>query len=96
MALLEQMKVALRVKNAQFDDEITSVINAARAELVRAGVSAERANDESDDLITSAIRTYVLATYSTDTKLTDGYQLSFESQKENLRKSAGYRDEAKV
>lgn len=96
MSMLEKMKTALRVKTSAFDDEIQSVINAARAEMVRAGVSQERVSDETDDLVTSAIRTYVLATYGTDTKLIDGYRQSFEYQCECLRKSAGYRDEAKV
>lgn len=93
--ILDRMKVALRVTNNRFDEEITGVIAAARMELIRAGVSANMANSD-DELIVSAVRAYVLATYSTDTKLTDGYMASFEMQKDNLRKSSGYRSEAKT
>ena len=93
-SILERMKVALRVTNDRFDDEIAGVITAARMELIRAGVLADKANSN-DELIVSAIRAYVLATYSTDTKLTDGYMASFEMQKDNLRKSAGYGFEVK-
>ena len=94
--MLEKMKIALRVKTDFFDAEIQSVINAARLELIRAGVVPEKANSEDDDLITSAVRAYVLSKYSSDTKLRDGYAESFEYQKDNLRKSTGYRDEAKL
>lgn len=92
--VLERMKVALRVTSDRFDDEISGIIKAARMELIRAGVSAEKAQSEDDELIISAIRAYVLGTYSTDMKLIDGYMASFELQKDALRKSSGYRNEA--
>lgn len=94
--MLKKMKIALRITTDRFDAEIKSVINAARMELIRAGVSPAKANANNDDLITAAIRAYVLATYSSDTKLVDGYWQSFEYQKDNLRKSDGYRDDSKV
>ena len=94
--MLEQMKIALRVKTDFFDKEIQSVIDAARMELIRAGVVPEKANSEEDSLIISAVRAYVLSKYSSDIKLRDGYEASFEYQKETLRKSKGYRDEEKL
>ena len=89
-AVLQKMKIALRVRSDRYDEEIKSVIGAAGMELVRAGVKPEKAQDYSDDLILSAIRAYVLAQYSTDTKMTEGYWRSFAYQTECLRKSTGY------
>ena len=88
--MLEKMKIALRIKTDFFDEEIQSVIGAARAEMVRAGVLPEKANADDDDLITSAIRSYVLAKYSTDTKMTEGYWQAFTYQLDCLRRSTGY------
>lgn len=94
--MLEKMKIALRVKTNFFDEEILSVIGAARKELIRAGVKPKKANSDDDDLITAAIRAYVLGNYAGDTKLRDGYMQSFEYQKDCLRKSRGYRNEARA
>lgn len=88
--MLEKMKIALRIKTDFFDAEIQSVIGAARMELIRAGVLSEKANADDDDLITSAIRSYVLAQYSTDTKMTEGYWKAFVYQLDCLRRSTGY------
>lgn len=94
--LLNRMKLALRVSNDHFDDEINGVIQSARMELIRAGVSPTKANADDDELIISAIRAYVLATYSTDVapqasiNISEGYWESFRLQADNLRKSTNY------
>lgn len=94
--MLERMKLALRVSTDKFDTEIAGSIKAARMELIRAGVSAEKANSEDDELIISAIRAYVLATFSTDVSpqasinVSEGYWTSFRTQLDCLRKSGGY------
>lgn len=92
--MLEKMKLALRIKSDHFDAEIQSVIGAARLELVRAGVRPEKANADDNDLVTSAIRSYVLAQYSPDTKLAEGYWKAFAYQLDCLRRSTGYMREA--
>ncbi len=94
--MLEKIKIALRVKTDYFDAEISSVIKAARMELIRAGVRPKKANSDDDELITAAIRAYVLANYATDQDLKDGYMKSFDCQKDCLRKSKGYRNEART
>lgn len=94
--MLEKMKIALRIKTDFFDTEIQSVIGAARMELIRAGVLPDKANADDDDIITSAIRSYVLAQYSTDTKMTEGYWKAFAYQLDCLRRSTGYMKEADV
>lgn len=94
--MLERMKIALRISTDYFDDEICGVITAARMELIRAGVKEEKAKQDDDELIVSAIRTYVLATYAADTKQAEGYEESFKYQLDNLRRSAGYRREEKA
>lgn len=88
--MLEKMKIALRIKSDNLNEEIASVINSARQELIRAGVDSEKAQDETDDLIISAIRAYVLSWYCVDDKQQERYQRSFETQLDNLRKSTGY------
>lgn len=94
--MLEKMKIALRVKTDYFDEEIQSIIDAARAELVRAGVKPDKAQADNDPLITAAIRMYVMGEYSTDTKMREKYQNAFDYQKDCLRKSDGYRNEVAV
>ena len=92
--MLEKMKLALRIKSDAFDIEIQSVISAARMELIRAGVKPEKANADDDDLITSVVRSYVLAQYSPETKLAEGYWKAFAYQLDCLRRSTGYMREA--
>ncbi len=90
MAILDKVKLALRISHTTLDADITDSINAARLELKRAGVLAEKADANDDDLIDMAIKTYCLYVYSNSEKKQDGYLKSWEYQLENLRKSEGY------
>lgn len=91
--MLDKVKLALRISHEFLDDDITDTILAARAEMVRSGVLEEKANDDTDPLITSAIKTYCLAVYTSDNTKADGYRNSWEYQLECLRKSTGYMEE---
>lgn len=94
--MLEKMRLALRITSRSFDSEIAWLIEAARRELVRAGVSREKAYDENDELITFAIQKFVQANYSNGMGGKDDaerYRQAFECQLEVLRKSSGYMQE---
>lgn len=91
--MLEKIKVALRIGHNYLDDDIQDSINSARAEMIRSGISVEKANDEEDSLIISAIKTYCLYIYSSDTARVEGFRTSWEYQLECLRKSDGYMKE---
>lgn len=91
--MLEKVKNALRIGHAFLDDDIRDTITCARAEMIRSGVLEEKANDEEDSLIISAIKTYCLYAYSSDNTRIQGYRQSWEYQLENLRKSKGYMKE---
>lgn len=86
MTLLEKVKLALRISHNLLDSEITDVIASARQELVRAGVSEDIANGDME-LVETAIKTYALEYYASDTKEAERYSNSFKYQLDCLRKS---------
>lgn len=65
--------------------EIQNNIEAARAELIRAGVSEEKVQEE-DSLVQQAIIDYVLMEMNTEDQY-DRYLNAFQYQMDNLRKS---------
>lgn len=87
MAILDKVKLAARIKSNSLDTEITRLIAWSRAEMVRAGVPAANAADESDDLITEAVIQGVLMHISTDERIRDAAEKAFLYQLDNLRKS---------
>lgn len=58
--MLEKVKLALRVSNSAFDDEITSLIEAAKIDLQNGGVLR---TDPADALVERAIVLYAKANY---------------------------------
>lgn len=91
--MLDKVKLALRINHSILDEEIKETIETARAEMIRAGVSDSKVNDDKDKLIIQAIKTYCLYIYSNDTKMQDGYFKSWEYQLDCLRKSSPYNSE---
>lgn len=92
--MLDKVKIALRISHNYLDSDIVDTISTARAELIRSGVLEEKANDDEDSLIASAIKTYCLFVYSSDNTRVEGYRKSWEYQLECLRKSIGYMKES--
>lgn len=90
--MLEKVKLALRISHNLLDSDIKSTIDIARAELIRSGVSMDKAISD-DALIESAIKTYCLFVYSNDDKRTQGFFESWQYQLDNLRKSGEYNAE---
>lgn len=90
--MLEKVKLALRISHDALDSDIENTIDAARAELVRSGVSKEKANSN-DVLVENAIKTYCLFVYTNDDKRAQGFFESWQYQLDNLRKSSEYNTE---
>ena len=90
--MLDKVKLSLRISHNLLDSDIESTIDTARAELIRSGVSAEKA-DSYDVLVENAIKTYCLFVYSNDDKRAQGFFESWQYQLDNLRKSSGYNTE---
>lgn len=84
--MLEKVKIALRITHTYLDSDILSTIEAARAELIRSGVSDEVANSDLD-IVELCIKTYCQYVYASDSKTSEGFFKSFQYQLDNLRKS---------
>lgn len=89
--MLTKIKMALRISHNQLDSHINSLIDTARAEMIRSGVNEDMADSESDPLIIQAVNTYVLSVMASDPKLMENYEKSWLYQLDNLRKSEYYR-----
>lgn len=83
--MLYKVKLALRINHNLLDSDIEDTINAARSEMMRAGVAEEVASGSSD-LVEMAIKTYCLFTYANE-KVRDGYFESWQYQLDCIRKS---------
>ena len=88
--MLDRIQLALRISHNLLDSEIQQNIAVARAEMIRSGVSVQKAQDDDDPLIGNAVKTYCLYAMASDEKMSDGYLKSWSQQLENLRKSSGY------
>ena len=63
MTLLESVKLALRYKGSEFDEEIAGLIQACKADLGLCGI---RRMEEADPLIRRAITVYCKANFGTN------------------------------
>jgi uncharacterized phage protein (predicted DNA packaging) len=89
MALLDDIKLFLRISHNLLDNEIQTVIASAREELKRAGVKAAIAESQdagTKELVEQAIKTYAKAYYA-EPKDAEQYNESFKYQLDNLRKT---------
>lgn len=86
---LAAVKMALRISHDKLDTEIQATIDAAEAEMERAGI-AESAIDTSDALIADAIKTFCKYSFSSEGKMREGFFTSWQYQLDCLRKSADY------
>lgn len=94
--MLELVKKHLRITANAFDDEINSLINAAKADLKLAGVTATKANDTSDALIVRAVAVYCKANFGYDNPDADRLLNSYNLLKLHLTLSAEYNTESEA
>lgn len=80
----------LRVSSAAFDKEITSLIEAARQDLLLSGVAPFKANDDTDPLVRKAIMTYCKAEFGFDNKEAYRFRRSYEDLRNHLTLAGEY------
>ena len=89
MAILDDVKIVLRITNTAYDTEITDLINAAIADLQLSGVTAESAVD-TDVLIKRAINTYVKAHFGWSNPDAERLHQAYEMLKGHLTLAGDY------
>lgn len=87
MALIDDVRQALRISHLQLDNLITKQIATARAEMVRNGMSVNVANDETNSLVNDAIITFCQARNADTIAEMEQYKKSWRYQLDCLRKS---------
>lgn len=87
MALIDDVKTALRITADEFDGEITGLIDAAMADLQQAGIYTP---DETDPLIKRAVILYCKAHFGYDNPEAERFQQSYEMLKNHLSMSTDY------
>lgn len=94
MALLDDVKLALRVTTNAYDDEINGLIESAKLDLGIAGVVIP---STLDDIVATAIKTYCKLNFGTPNSATYDYlKKSYDEQKAQLSNATGYTDYSMV
>lgn len=94
MALLDDVKLALRVTTTAYDSELTALIESAKKDLGIAGVVIPEAND---DVINTAVKTYCKLNFGTPNPANWEYlKKSYDEQKAQLSNSSSYSDYSMV
>lgn len=93
MAMLDDVKIALRVTTNAYDNELNSLIESAKLDLNVAGVLT----DTLDDVVKTAIKTYCKLNFGTPNSATFDYlKKSYDEQKAQLSNATGYTDYSMV
>lgn len=86
--MLDQVKMALRIKTNVYDSELTYLIAAAKLDLGIAGVVLP---EELDELVKRAIITYCKLSFGIPEDY-DRLKMSYDEQKAQLSTATGYTD----
>lgn len=86
--MLEQVKLALRIKTTAYDSELTYLIAAAKLDLGIAGVVLPA---EVDELVQKAVITYCKMSFGLPEDY-DRLKRSYDEQKAQLSTATGYTD----
>lgn len=89
MALLDDVKLALRISSSAFDSEVSDLIAAAQQDLILSGVDPAKVLD-TDPLIKRAIVTYVKANFGFDNPDAERLQGAYDMLKAHLTLSVEY------
>lgn len=87
MAVLDDVKTAMRIRHEALDDLISKQIATARAEMVRAGVSEDVANDDDNACVADAIVTFCQMRNADTITESDQFSKSWQYQLDCIRKS---------
>lgn len=90
--LLDACRAALRIPAFvnDYDEEISDVIEAARAELVAGGVADAKAHDDSDGRVRLAIKVYVKANFGMDNPDSERFMKSFDAMLTSMSGDSAY------
>lgn len=90
--LLDACRAALRIPAFvnDYDEEISDVIEAARAELVAGGVADAKAHDDSDGRVRLAIKVYVKANFGMDNPDAERFMKSFDAMLTSMSGDSAY------
>lgn len=90
--ILDACRAALRIPAdcTDYDDEITDLINAARAAMRAGGVSQEKASDDADGTVRLAVKVWCKANFGMDNPDAERYAQSFEDLLTMMRGSGEY------
>lgn len=86
-ALLQKVKLAIRIKHAALDDEILDNIQACLLDLRVHGIVHK---DETDVLIQNAVKLYCRAEYTEDLELSDKLRERYVELRDCLKAAEGY------
>ena len=86
MATLDTIKTALRISHSELDSEITRLISAASADMIRVGVAPEIVQT-GGQLVTQATVTYCLMNMTEESVLIDKYARAYEIQIDGIRRA---------
>lgn len=81
--LLNDIKKSLRILNTDFDDEISDLIDSAKADLILCGVNSLKVVD-TDALIKRAVTIYVKANFGWANEEAERLQKSYEMLRDHL------------
>lgn len=94
MALIDDVKIALRVTTTAYDSEITDLIESAKLDLGIAGVVLP---DTLDSICNTAIKTYCKLNFGTPNPANYDYlKKAYDEQKAQLSTASGYTDYSMV
>ena len=86
MAIIDKVRMALRISTTSYDDELTDLIKAAQADLGIAGVEVPSTLDE---ICTRAVITYCKMSFGLPEDY-DRLKKSYDEQKAQLVTATGY------
>ena len=87
--ILSAVRSSLRITSTDYDDEISTLIAAAKADLKRGGVMAV-AVDDTDPLVRTAVICYVKSAFGLDNDEADRYAAAYQSMLSALKCSSDY------
>lgn len=89
MALLDKVKLSMRIDDTVLDTDIQDVIDAAEADLILCGILEDKIVD-TDPLIVRAVKIFCKAEYASDDKESERYRQSYEMLRDHLSMSIDY------
>lgn len=95
MALIDDVKMALRVTTNAYDTELSGLIESAKKDLEIAGVIVPES--DTDNVVNTAIKTYCKVNFGTPNPAHWEYlKKSYDEQKAQLSNSSSYSDYSMV